>query len=105
MESVLLKELNLTPIGPGMYGHCSIEAEEVIGVILIVLIDHPHLSVAIIVVMILTVNSDAFSQKVGRVSVEGGDYIGVRQNIIIVVHHCYPSSSSPTLEYREAVCA
>ena len=29
MESVLLKDLNLSPIGPGMYGHCSIEAEEV----------------------------------------------------------------------------
>ena len=29
MESVLLKELNLSPVGPGMYGHCSIEAEEV----------------------------------------------------------------------------
>ena len=33
MESVLLKELNLSPIGPGMYGHCSIDAEEVILVI------------------------------------------------------------------------
>ena len=30
MESVLLKDLNLSPIGPGMYGHCSIEAEEVV---------------------------------------------------------------------------
>ena len=43
MESVLLKELNLSPVGPGMYGHCSIEAEEVIliiGIILLVASSH-----------------------------------------------------------------
>jgi len=54
MESVLLKDLNLSPLGPGMYGHCSIDAEEV-----------------------------------GRVSVEGGDYMGVKANLARPEEGCW----------------